>query len=90
MDAVAEALVGNLDTFIGLTDVVQEGQFVWSDGTPLGFSNWHAGEPNDGGGNYAEDCAIIAGARADKQWDDRPCAPVTGVGGGKYAVLCQD
>jgi hypothetical protein len=89
MDSAAEALVGTLDTFIGLSDEAQEGQFVWLDGTPLAFSNWHTGEPSDGGGAYPEDCVVIAGARATKQWDDRPCAPVANVGGGNYAVLCQ-
>jgi len=89
LDTAAEALVGALDTFIGLTDEVEEGRFVWLDGSALGFANWHTGEPNDGGGAYPEDCAIIAGARAGKQWDDRPCAPVANVGGGSYAVLCQ-
>jgi hypothetical protein len=86
LDNAAETLAGNLDTFIGLSDQVTEGQFVWVDGTPLGFSNWEAGEPNNGGGSN-EDCAIIAGARAEKKWDDRPCAP--NGSGGAYAVLCQ-
>jgi len=86
LDTAAEALVGNNDTFIGLTDQITEGQFVWVDGTPLAFSNWESGEPNNGGGSN-EDCAIIAGARAQKMWDDRPCAP-NGTAG-TYAVLCQ-
>ena len=86
LDTAAETLVGNLDTFIGLTDQITEGQFVWVDGTPLAFSNWETGEPNNGGGN-GEDCAIIAGARAEKKWDDRPCAPSGG--NGSYSVLCQ-
>ena len=89
MDIAAETLVANFDTFIGLTDEVTENTFVWSDGSPLTFANWHSGEPNNGSGRYAEDCAVIAGSRPGKQWDDRPCAPVPGVGAGKYAVLCQ-
>jgi hypothetical protein len=86
IDNVAETLVGNLDTFIGLSDQITEGQFVWVDGTPLVFSNWEAGEPNNGGSN-GEDCAIIAGARAEKKWDDRPCSPSGD--NGAYSVLCQ-
>lgn len=89
MDTAAETLVANFDTFIGLTDEVTEGTFVWSDGRALVFANWHTGEPNNGSGRYAEDCAVIAGSRPGKQWDDRPCAPVSGVGAGAYAVLCQ-
>lgn len=87
IDAVAETLVGTHDTFIGLTDEVTEGQFVWVDGTLLGFSNWETGEPNNGNGGTAEDCAVIAGARPAKGWDDRPCAPVSTAG--LYSVLCQ-
>jgi|SRR6185503_821940 len=84
LDAVGEPLVGNRDTFIGLSDEVVESAFVWVDGTPLVFSNWETGEPNNGNGNN-EDCAIIAGSRAEKKWDDRPCAGSSGT----YAVLCQ-
>jgi hypothetical protein len=87
VDQAAETLVGNLDTFIGLTDAATEGAFLWVDGTALGFSNWETGEPNNGGGTN-EDCAVIAGARTAKGWDDRPCAP-NGNGAGAYAILCQ-
>lgn len=89
VDTVAEALVGTADTWIGLDDRATEGTFRWIDGSDLGFANWHLAEPNDGGGQYPEDCAIIAGARVGKQWDDRPCEPIPMIGGGLYAVLCQ-
>lgn len=90
VNLVAVQLVGALDTFIGLSDEVTEGTFVWDDGSPLAYSNWEPpDEPNNGNGNYQEDCGVIAGKRVTKQWDDRPCAPVPMVGGGEYAVLCQ-
>lgn len=83
------ALVGPTGVaFIGFTDQAVEGSFVWVDGTPRQYTNWYTGEPNDGSGNYPEDCAVVAGIR-NGQWDDRPCAPVAGVGGGSYAYLCQ-
>lgn len=91
LDAFAEQFVGTANTFIGLTDRATEGTFVWDDGTPLVFSAWHTGEPNSGGtgATYQEDCAIIAGARVDKLWDDRPCdaseVPTSGV----FSYLCQ-
>jgi len=33
--------------WIGLSDLANEGQFVWEDRTPLVYSNWSPGEPND-------------------------------------------
>ncbi len=40
--------------WLGLHDLNDEGTFEWTDATPLVFSNWWGGEPNDYGG---EDCA---------------------------------
>jgi hypothetical protein len=91
LDAAAETFVGSANTFIGLTDRAVEGTFVWDDGTPLTYSNWHTGEPNSGGSGatYQEDCAIIAGARIGAQWDDRPCDASEVPTSGKFAYLCQ-
>jgi hypothetical protein len=91
LDTFAEQFIGSADTFIGLTDRVTEGTFVWDDGTPLTFSAWHTGEPNSGGtgATYQEDCAIIAGARIDKQWDDRPCDATEVPTSGVFSYLCQ-
>lgn len=90
LDSVAETFVGSANTFIGLTDLAVEGSFVWDDGTPLGFANWHTGEPNNGGsGGYQEDCVIIAGARVGAQWDDRPCDPSEVATSGMFAYLCE-
>lgn len=89
LDEAGEKLVGTVDTFIGLSDEAVEGSFVWVNGTPLQFSRWETGEPNDGNGLVAEDCAIIAGSRLVGGWDDRPCAPSNDAAGGLYASLCQ-
>ena len=56
---------------------------------PLAFQNFALNEPNNGSGSYEEDCAIIAGARPTKQWDDRPCDPAALPTAGLYAYLCQ-
>ncbi|KAM9312015.1 perlucin-like protein [Gastrophryne carolinensis] len=43
--------------------------WLWADGTPLTFSAWNDGEPNNDQDN--EDCAeILGGVQA---WNDRPC-----------------
>ncbi len=39
--------------FIGLTDEVEEGRFVWVTGEPLSYTNWISGEPsNNSGAEY--------------------------------------
>jgi hypothetical protein len=42
--------------WIGLNDAASVGNYVWSDGTPVTYTNWNAGEPNHAGGIefYAE------------------------------------
>ncbi|MCB9777082.1 MAG: hypothetical protein H6742_00795 [Alphaproteobacteria bacterium] len=76
---------------IGLTDVVVEGTFEWTDGAALDYTNWGVGEPNDGGGggggelalvDSGEDCAAIQGDR-DYTWNDVPCDLLT-----DSAVIC--
>ena len=90
LDTFAEAFVGTNDTFIGLSDLAVEMQFRWVDDSLLGFSALNPTEPNDGDATYDEDCAIIAGARTTKLWDDRPCAPTAMFpNAGSYAYLCQ-
>ncbi|MGN6109959.1 MAG: C-type lectin domain-containing protein [Kofleriaceae bacterium] len=86
-DAAARTLAGIHNAWIGLTDQITEGTFLWVDGSAPTFTNWYTNEPNDGGGTYPEDCVILAELRGGK-WDDRPCAPGTS-GGGQYAAICQ-
>ncbi|XP_035696433.1 perlucin-like protein [Branchiostoma floridae] len=57
--------------WFGLTDLVQEGTFLWEDGTPLtGWSNWYSGQPDDG--SSAEDC-VEWRARYGYRWNDLSC-----------------
>ena len=89
-NTIVAALAKGADTFIGATDLVTEGTFVWDDGTPVVYNNFRTGEPSNGGGQYQEDCLVIEGSKTpDDTWDDRPCDPVAGVGGGNYAFICQ-
>lgn len=57
--------------WLGLNDLSQEGNFEWEDGTPLGYSKWQPGEPNNAGGN--EDCAQH-NRFSNGYWNDEPCA----------------
>ena len=55
-DLLVSMFGGTEPLWIGLTDVQIEGVFVWTNGDPLTYANWLAGEPNDAGGveDYGE------------------------------------
>jgi len=69
--ATAEALaIAGTDWWIGLNDINGEDEFVWTDGTPLGFTAWNEGEPNNVG---EEDCVNLP-AWTVGLWNDLSCA----------------
>lgn len=55
-------------SWIGLRDLDLEGEFIWMDGSPLGYSNWNPGEPNNG--DQGEDCVMMRGSG---KWNDASC-----------------
>ena len=66
--------------WIGGTDAASEGTWVWSpSNTPLSYSNWATGEPNNFAGG--QDC--LTGNYNDAgEWDDQTCH-------GKVKYVCQ-
>ncbi|MBU1218709.1 CotH kinase family protein [Myxococcota bacterium] len=67
----AFAISSDSNWWIGTDDITNEGTFTWTDGTPMDFSSWAPGEPNNYDGN--EDCGHIA-PWAGGQWNDIPCS----------------
>ncbi|XP_072046897.1 uncharacterized protein [Amphiura filiformis] len=61
---------------IGLTDRDQEGVFQWTDGSPVDYTNWYPGEPNNA---VNEDCVAV---RSQEiwffEWNDFYCYEVGG------------
>ncbi|XP_007488315.1 collectin-10 isoform X2 [Monodelphis domestica] len=60
---------GFFRVFIGVNDLEREGQYVFTDNTPLqNYSNWKEGEPNDPNGH--EDCVEML---SSGHWNDTEC-----------------
>uniref|UniRef100_A0A3B5RCU0 C-type lectin domain-containing protein n=1 Tax=Xiphophorus maculatus TaxID=8083 RepID=A0A3B5RCU0_XIPMA len=59
-----------LPSWIGLSDLLVENQYAWSDGvSPVLYTNWNEHEPNNAGG--AEHCvAMTHGTLATGKWND--------------------
>lgn len=68
---VRDALLNNIagwtpaPAFIGLSDVAEEGTFVWSSGEPFTFADWYTGEPNDLDGEDVVEMSPLHG-----RWND--------------------
>lgn len=66
-DYVAKS--GFFRVFIGVNDLEKEGQYVFTDNTPLqNYSNWREGEPSDPYGH--EDCVEML---SSGRWNDTEC-----------------
>uniref|UniRef100_A0A3Q2E7V5 C-type lectin domain-containing protein n=1 Tax=Cyprinodon variegatus TaxID=28743 RepID=A0A3Q2E7V5_CYPVA len=65
--------------WIGLSDAQQDSAYFWSDGSPLDFTFWYPGEPNNGGG--AEPC-VHTNFGPVKKWNDNVCTD-------KYSFVCK-
>ena len=54
--------------WIGLKDRVNEGKWVWVDGSALSYKNWGSGQPND---DQNEDCCA---RNTDNKWYNNMCS----------------
>jgi len=54
----------------------QQGSFMWSDQSSLGYYNWNENEPNDHNRTNGEDC--IEMHVHNGKWNDIPCADING------------
>jgi hypothetical protein len=99
--ALVFGLVGSATiAFLGGSELAVQGKWVWTDGVQfwngasggsglLGvFADFGSGEPNNGGGEFLEQCLTMRGDLGGV-WDDRPCNSETGDTGaaGQDAVV---
>ncbi|XP_045885962.1 CD209 antigen-like protein C [Micropterus dolomieu] len=70
-----EFLSGSLEAgqnaWIGLTDSVKEGTWMWVDGTPVTTAYWQPGQPNSFNGN--QDCGELVPKTKVGEWNDDGC-----------------
>uniref|UniRef100_A0A8C7XNW2 C-type lectin domain-containing protein n=1 Tax=Oryzias sinensis TaxID=183150 RepID=A0A8C7XNW2_9TELE len=57
--------------WVGLNDIKSENQFVYTDGTPVTFTYWAPGEPNNHNG-FSEDCVEMLYETG--RWNDKSCS----------------
>ncbi|XP_038065103.1 alpha-N-acetylgalactosamine-specific lectin-like [Patiria miniata] len=65
--------------WIGFTDVAEEGNFIWTDGSAVGFTRWRSGQPWIKAGEA--DCTEMVSGW-DGEWNDDPC-------GSTKAYMCK-
>ena len=58
---------GYRSAYFGLTDSGHEGKWIWVNGEPLRYSNWHSGEPN---GSTYENYGMFYIRFPDGTWND--------------------
>ncbi|XP_048247369.1 C-type mannose receptor 2-like isoform X2 [Haliotis rufescens] len=57
---------------IGATDAAEEGTFLWTDGSPMDYTNWQRGDPNNARG--VEDCVFMQPSDKRMGWNDGLCS----------------
>jgi hypothetical protein len=68
---VVEIRPVDYDFYVGLRRITpSSSEWEWSDGTPVDYTNWYPGEPNNAGG--IEECAKPAPSWS-YQWNDHQC-----------------
>ncbi|XP_067307773.1 ladderlectin-like [Pseudorasbora parva] len=70
-NALLSLIPSSTRSWVGAHDGVQEGQWLWSDGTAFLYSNWCSKEPNNERGN--EDCLEI-NFSSNRCWNDMRCS----------------
>ena len=66
-----EANIGFYSGWIGLTDPGEiDGNFIWTSGEAVTYTNWASGEPNNGAGGPEEDFVGLSISGPNSSWND--------------------
>ncbi|XP_070819130.1 asialoglycoprotein receptor 1-like [Chaetodon trifascialis] len=69
---VNQLLKADQNAWIGLTDSLEEGTWMWVDGTPVTITFWQPNQPNSFNGN--QDCGeIVTKTSGVGEWNDDGC-----------------
>ncbi|XP_060564992.1 C-type mannose receptor 2-like [Ruditapes philippinarum] len=76
--------------WIGLHDTSVEGQFEWTTGNAVNYTNWIPGHESNFESSKTEDCVAFIPYK-NGQWDDIPCGYqfIFGDSGETHPILCQ-
>ncbi|KAM4555707.1 uncharacterized protein PAE49_014685 [Odontesthes bonariensis] len=61
----------NQNVWIGLTDSLNEGTWMWVDGSPVTTTHWEPGQPNSFSGD--QDCGEFLQSSQEGKWNDDGC-----------------
>ncbi|XP_070552321.1 lactadherin-like [Ptychodera flava] len=64
-----------VNLWLGATGGEHEGSWTWEDGTPVTYTNWAPGQPDNAGGG--EQCLHLYGA-GNSKWNDNVCTTPMG------------
>jgi hypothetical protein len=70
------------NVWIGLNDLKTKGVYEWSDGSPVSWTNWYVGQPDER--RTDKTCVYMSlrrGKRGWMYWSDQNCT-------NKYAFIC--
>lgn len=63
--------------WLGATDEINKGAWLWTDGSPMRWTNWHPGLPSNVGGNQH-----YLAQRQEGTWND-------GFTNARYSFICE-
>ena len=87
-------LIGGMESWIGLSDLIKKDDWVWSDGSETDYTYWAAGQPYS---QYDQDCAVMNFGTEKGKWVAYPCeepiyfvckAPIAGLTDFNLNIFC--